>query len=85
MTNTTDTTGPKWDVPPGVQLKDATVNVQDIATVLQSFLVVAGLVHMHLFNQLLVVTSGKDGVHSPGSKHGRGEALDLRIIGLPLL
>lgn len=83
MTDTTDNTVPKWDTPPGVQLKDATVNVQDIATVLQSFLVVAGLVHMHLFNQLLVVTSGKDGVHSPGSKHAKGEAVDLRIIDLP--
>jgi len=83
MQDATNRTGPAFDVPPGVVLKDATVNVVDINPVLQSFLVTCGLVHMHLFNQLLTVTSGKDGVHSPGSKHGKGDALDLRIVSLP--
>jgi hypothetical protein len=68
--------------PPGVKLKDSTVNIRDVDGLLQSFLITAGLVHMHLFNMLLVVTSGKDGQHSPGSKHGTGKALDLRIADL---
>ena len=83
MTDATDRTGPEFDVPPGVTLKDATVNVKDVDPALQSFLIVAGLVHMHLFNQLLVVTSGKDGAHVASSKHERGKALDLRINDLP--
>jgi hypothetical protein len=84
MNDATDRTGPAFVVPPGVALKDNTVNVVDIDPALQSFLITAGLVHMHLFNQLLVVTSGKDGVHSVGSKHAKGDAVDLRIWPLPL-
>jgi hypothetical protein len=71
-----------WAVPPGIALKDNSVNVADINPVLQSFLVTAGLTHLHLFNAVLVVTSGKDGVHLPGSKHAKGDAVDLRIIDL---
>jgi hypothetical protein len=70
---------PKFTVPAGVALKDATVNVLDINPLLQAYLVNAGLIHLHLFRDLLVVTSGKDGVHSPGSKHMKGDAVDLRI------
>jgi hypothetical protein len=83
MADATDRTGPAFVVPPGVQLKDASVNVVDVDPVLQSFLIVAGLVHMHLFNQLLVVTSGKDGTHVASSKHGEGKAVDLRIYDVP--
>lgn len=72
-----------WIVPAGIQLKDATVNVKDINAVLQSFLVRAGLVHLHLFNAILIVTSGRDGQHVTSSKHGRGDAVDLRISDLP--
>jgi hypothetical protein len=79
MSDATNSTGQQFTVPPGVMLKDKTVNVVDLNPLLQSFLVTAGLVHMHLFNQLLVVTSGKDGAHSPGSKHDRGNAVDLRV------
>jgi hypothetical protein len=62
-----------------VRLKDPTVNIRDVDEALHAFLVVAGLVHMNLFDELLTVTSGKDGVHSPGSKHAAGRAIDLRI------
>lgn len=71
-------------VPPGVALKDKSVNVTDINPVLQAFLVAAGLVHMHLFNALLTVTSGEDAMHTVGSKHYIGNAVDLRINDLPL-
>jgi hypothetical protein len=70
-------------VPAGVALKDKSVNVADINPVLQAFLVAAGLVHMHLFNALLTVTSGKDAKHAQASKHYIGNAVDLRINDLP--
>lgn len=83
MIDATDRTGPEFDLPPGVALKDASVNVKDISPVLQSFLIVAGLVHMNLFNELLIVTSGKDSQHVASSKHDKGEAVDLRITSVP--
>jgi hypothetical protein len=70
-------------VPPGVTLKDKTVDVQHINAVLQAFLVSAGLVHMHLFNSLVTVTSGRDAKHAQSSKHYIGNAVDLRINDLP--
>ena len=70
-------------VPAGVALKDKSVDVVHINPVLQAFLVSAGLVHMHLFNALLTVTSGKDAQHAPGSKHFTGNAVDLRIRDVP--
>jgi hypothetical protein len=70
--------------PAGVRLKDPTVNIRDVDEVLQRFLVTAGLVHLHLFDEMLTVTSGKDGVHAPGSKHAVGRAVDLRISDLGL-
>jgi hypothetical protein len=73
----------KFITPPGVALKDKTVDVEHINAVLQAFLIVAGLVHMHLFNSLLTVTSGKDAKHAQSSKHYIGNAVDLRINDLP--
>lgn len=83
MGDATDRTGPQFQVPPGVELKDATVNVADIDPALQSFLITAGLVHLHLFGRSLVVTSGRDGQHVASSKHMRGDAVDLRILDMP--
>lgn len=82
MTDATINTGPQFIAPPGVALKDAAVNVKDIRPELQAFLTRAGLVHLHLFDCVLTVTSGKDSVHSPNSKHYKGEAVDLRISDL---
>lgn len=70
--------------PAGVRLKDASVNIRDVDEVLHQFLVRAGLVHSHLFDESITVTSGRDGVHSPGSKHAQGRAIDLRISDLGL-
>lgn len=79
MVDATDRTGPDFVVPPGVVLKDASVNVKDIDPALQSFLIRFGLVHLHLFGAPVVVTSGKDAQHVASSKHDRGWAVDLRI------
>ena len=78
-----DNVGPNFVTPPGVALKDISVNVKDINPVLQAFLITAGLVHMHLFDALLTVTSGKDAKHSQNSKHYLGNAVDLRIADVP--
>jgi hypothetical protein len=83
MTDATDSTGKYWLPPAGVELKDASVNVSDIDPVLQSFLVRLGLIHLHLFNAPVVVTSGKDAIHAASSKHYKGDAVDLRITDLP--
>jgi hypothetical protein len=83
MVDATNLTGRQFLLPPGVELKDKSVDVLDLDPVLQSFLVVAGLIHLHLFNAILIVTSGKDGNHVTSSKHGKGDAVDLRINDLP--
>lgn len=83
MSDATDRTGPDFVVPPGVELKDASVNVKEIHPVLQSFLIRFGLVHLHLFGTPVVVTSGRDAQHVASSKHYNGEAVDLRINSLP--
>jgi hypothetical protein len=79
MTDETSNGEVKWIVPAGMALKSADVNVADINSVLQSFLRRLGLVSLHLFNTVIVVTSGKDSIHVASSKHGRGDAVDLRI------
>lgn len=84
MTDIVNNPPQPWRCPAGVAVKDATVNVADLNPVLQSFLVRAGLVHLHLFNAILVITSGVDGKHVVSSKHGRGDAVDVRIGDLPL-
>lgn len=66
----------------GVETKDKTVNVADIAPALKTFLSVAGKAHIVLFAIPLVVTSGRDGNHVASSKHGEGKAVDLRITDL---
>lgn len=83
MADATDRTGPDFVVPPGVELKDASVNVKEIHPVLQSFLIRFGLVHLHLFGHTVIVTSGRDSNHVTSSKHYNGEAVDLRISDLP--
>jgi hypothetical protein len=82
MTDATNRTGPQFMAPAGVELKDSTVNVADINPVLQSFLVTLGLLHLTLYDAVVVVTSGKDSGHVASSKHYRGDAVDLRISDL---
>ena len=82
MPDATDRTGPNFVVPPGVELKDASVNVADVDAVLHSFLNVLGLIYLHLFDHPVIVTSGKDAAHVASSKHYEGKAVDLRISNL---
>src|SRR5260370_20729181 len=65
---------------PGVTLKDTNVRVQRLVAPLVRFLVRAGDVHMALFLEPLVITSGNDGQHAVGSAHFRNAAVDLRTI-----
>jgi hypothetical protein len=71
---------PLWLPPPGVQIKDASVNIRDCHDVLHAFLVTAGIVHMHLFNRLLCVERGRGPGHAPGDIHWSGRAIDLEMV-----
>jgi len=66
-------------IPPGVEKASPVVDLSGIEANLFAALTPLGLVHLHLFNEPLTVTSGRDSVHVPSSKHGRGMAVDLRI------
>lgn len=71
---------PPGVLPPGVERKDASVNIQGLNPVLMQFLARLGLVHLHLFNTPLMLTSAVDAKHAVGSKHYKGDAVDLRIV-----
>lgn len=77
-------TSPANSLPPGVaptgcELARPEVNLVGLKPVLMEFLARAGLVHLHLFGIPLVITSAVDSVHVASSKHGKGEAVDLRV------
>lgn len=55
-----------------------TVDVEGVAPPLMTFAVQLAYVHWLLFGEPLVITSGKDGEHVPGSLHPEGRALDFR-------
>jgi hypothetical protein len=63
--------------PAGIQVTGPDVNIADLNPVLHSFLIVAGLVHLHLFDQRLCVTRGLGQDHWSGNPHGAGRAVDL--------
>lgn len=65
-------------LPPHVALGSPEVDVHGCRLALWNCLTAAALIHNSLFGRPLVVTSGKDGAHAAGSKHYRGDALDLR-------
>lgn len=54
------------------------VVVDGVEPALMTFAVQLGYVHWLLFGEPLVITSGKDGEHAPGSLHAEGRALDFR-------
>jgi hypothetical protein len=74
---------PDGVLPSGVEKARPEVNVTDLHPSLVAFLVPLGLVHLHLFDLPVVITAGRDGLHSPGSKHHSGDAVDLRVKDLP--
>src|SRR5260370_15695658 len=62
---------------PGAALKDTNVQVQRLVAPLVRFLVRASDVHLTLFLEPMVITSGNDGQHAVGSAHFRHAAGDL--------
>jgi hypothetical protein len=79
MTDATLNPIPPGVLPPGIDRKDATVDINGLNPALLLFLRSLGLVHLHLFNDPCVLTSAKDGKHALQSKHYKGDAVDLRI------
>jgi hypothetical protein len=69
---------PNW-WPAGAEVAGPSVNIAATTSLLVSFLSDAAIIHLRLFNKPLVVTSGNDGAHAPGSKHFTNKAMDLRV------
>lgn len=63
--------------PPGIQITSPDVNIADLDPVLHSFLIRAGFVSLHLFDDLLVASLGRGKGHKPGDAHVLGRAIDL--------
>lgn len=76
MTNGTANLPPWWT--PDLKLADDSVRVESLNLVVAQFLVRAAHVHVVLFGTELVITSGNDGAHVPGSAHYKNGAVDLR-------
>lgn len=68
---------------PGVYLKDSSVNVKNLAPELLRALVTMRDVLSALGAGPLVVTSGNDGFHVPGSRHYVNDAVDVRSLHIP--
>lgn len=67
---------------PGIYLKDSTVRATNLSPEILSALVKMRGVFASL-SLPLVITSGNDGGHVPGSKHYRDDAVDVRSIEIP--
>lgn len=65
---------PQYVVP-----KSPDVNLEGVDETLIEFLTVLGIVHQALWGRPLVVTSARDQIHTAGSKHSLGRAVDLRV------
>ncbi len=63
---------------PGVALALPSVKVDEIVPELAKVVVFLGAVHWAIFGIHLVITSGNDGTHAPGSKHFQNRAVDIR-------
>jgi len=61
----------------------ANVNLDGVTPQIFFALGVANSMHRRMFGPPLTITSAKDGTHSPGSLHPKGDAVDLRIHDLP--
>lgn len=80
LMDTTPPTFPWHPLPVGVERKDATVNAISLVPELMIALAKIGRVHLDLFGKPLIITSGNDGKHKPGSKHYANRAVDLRMV-----
>lgn len=63
----------------GLQLASPAVQLTGVDAHLVAFIQHLAAVHLVLFGSDLVVTSGKDSIHSAGSLHAQGRAVDVRI------
>lgn len=63
---------------PMYELAGPQVDISGVRPALLTFVDYLGLVHRVVFLKALVITSGRDGLHSAGSKHGQGDAVDIR-------
>jgi hypothetical protein len=61
-----------------ILLADATVKVGETNAALQLIVIRAAEAHYGIFRLPLVITSGNDGTHAPGSKHYKDKAIDIR-------
>lgn len=66
------------DLPLGVEKASDSVVLDGVDPDLLAYVEHLGLIHHLLFMKPLVITSGKDGTHAPGSFHAIGRALDVR-------
>lgn len=73
---------PPGTLPVGIERKDASVVTQGLNPALMAFLARLGLVYLHLFGTPAIITSGVDAKHAVGSKHYKGDAVDLRTATL---
>lgn len=64
-----------------MRTKDSSVNIWGLEVEMQPVVKAANIIWKK-FGQELVVTSARDGMHSAGSLHYYGYAVDLRIWGL---
>lgn len=65
---------------PGVYLKDSSVEVANLAPELRAALATMRDVLSALSAGPLVITSGNDGIHLPGSRHYVDDAVDVRSL-----
>jgi len=68
------------DLPMGVELANDRVVLDGVHDKLLAFISQLGMVHRLIFGHDLIITSGKDGEHVPGSLHYTGRAVDARTV-----
>jgi hypothetical protein len=68
---------PVFLTPAGIQVTGPDVNIADLDPTLHSFLIVAGLVHLHLFDQRLCVARGLCSNPREIDAYTQGRAVDL--------
>ena len=64
--------------PIGLKTAGPHVELQGVNEQLLSFAAVLDRIHQILFNTQMVITSARDGMHAPSSRHEMGLALDIR-------
>jgi hypothetical protein len=66
--------------PIGLKTAGPQVELEGVNDQLLSFAAVLDRIHQILFIHQMVITSARDGVHSPASRHEMGLAIDIRTI-----